>query len=52
MDKIINGNQLGLTEDQLFERMLLSDIKLMHLKDFLKDSSYMSGYFNEYEKIV
>ena len=52
MDKIINGNQLGLTEDQLFERMLLSDIKLMHVKDFLKDSSYMSGYFNEYEKIV
>lgn len=52
MDNIINGNQLGLTEDQLFERLLLSDIKLMHLEEFLKDSSYMSGYFNEYEKIV
>ena len=52
MDKIINGNQLGLTEDQLFERMLLSDIKLMHLKDFLKDSSYMRGCFNEYEKML
>ena len=52
MDKIINGNQLGLNDDQLFERMLLSDIKLMHVKDFLKDSTYMSGYFSEYEKIV
>jgi len=30
----------------------MSDIKLMELKDFLKGSSYMSGYFNEYEKIV
>ena len=52
MDKIINGNQLGLTEDQLFERLIMSDIKMMELKDFLKDASYMSGYFNEYEKIV
>jgi hypothetical protein len=30
----------------------MSDIKMMELKDFLKDASYMSGYFNEYEKIV
>jgi len=31
MDNIINGNQLNLSDDKLFERMLLSDEKLMNL---------------------
>ena len=56
MDKIINGNQLGLSDDQLFERMLLSDMKLMSLqgvlKDTLKDASYMSGYYKDFQKLV
>ena len=52
MDKIINGNQLNLNEDQLFERLVLSDVKLLHLKEFLQNGTYMSGYFGEYEKIV
>ena len=33
MDNIINGNQLNISDDKLFERMLLSDEKLMNLED-------------------
>ena len=54
MDNIINGNQLNLSDDKLFERMLLSDEKLMNLEDSesLKEATYMSGYFKEFQRIV
>jgi hypothetical protein len=54
MDNIINGNQLNISDDKLFERMLLADEKLMNLKDSesLKEAAYMSGYFKEYQRIV
>ena len=54
MDNIINGNQLNISDDKLFERMLLSDEKLMNLEDSqsLKEAAYMSGYFKEYQRIV
>jgi len=45
MDKIINGNQLNISDDKLFERMITSDIRLESLKSYLKDSSYISGYY-------
>jgi hypothetical protein len=32
MEKIINGNQLNISDDKLFERMITSDIKLESLK--------------------
>ena len=54
MDNIINGNQLNISDDKLFERMLLSDEKLMNLEDSesLKEATYMSGYFKEYQRLV
>jgi hypothetical protein len=54
MDNIINGNQLNISDDKLFERKLLSDEKLMNLEDSqsLKEAAYMSGYFKEYQRIV
>jgi hypothetical protein len=45
MDKIINGNQLNMSDDKLFERMITSDLRLGSLKDYLKDASYISGYY-------
>jgi len=32
--------------------MILSDVKLSHLKEFLQNGTYMSGYFKEYEDLV
>lgn len=52
MDKIINGNQLNLTDDQLFERMITSDMKLYQLNDYLKDASYISGYYQDFQNLV
>lgn len=52
MDEIINGNQLNISDDKLFERMVMSDQKLTALKEYLKDSSYISGYFNDFQTLV
>lgn len=52
MEKIINGNQLNLSDDKLFERMITSDIKLESLKQHLKDVSYISGYYQDFQKLV
>ncbi len=52
MEKIINGNQLNISDDKLFERMITSDIKLESLKQQLKDTSYISGYYQDFQKLV
>ena len=52
MEKIINGNQLNISDDKLFERMITSDIKLESLKQYLKDASYISGYYQDFQKLV
>ncbi len=52
MDKIINANQLNISDDKLFERLITSDIRLDSLKDYLKDISYMSGYYQDFQKLV
>ena len=52
MDKIINANQLNISDDKLFERMITSDIRLDSLKDYLKDVSYISGYYQDFQKLV
>ena len=52
MDKIINGNQLNISDDKLFERMITSDLRLDSLKDYLKDASYISGYYQDFQKLV
>lgn len=52
MESIINGNQLNLSDDQLFERMVLSDPKYMALKDVLQEKSYITSYYNRYENLI
>lgn len=52
MDSIINANQLNISDDKLFERMITSDIRMSGLKDYLKDASYISGYYQDYQKLV
>jgi len=45
MDSIINGNQLNISDDELFEKMVLSDPKFLQLSSVLKDKSYITGYY-------
>lgn len=52
MDKIINANLLNISDDKLFERMVTSDIRLDSLKNYLKESSYISGYYQDFQKLV
>jgi len=32
--------------------MITSDIRMSGLKDYLKDASYISGYYQDYQKLV
>lgn len=52
MDSIINGNQLNISDDQLFEKMVLSDPKFLQLSSLLKDKSYITGYYEKYQNLV
>lgn len=52
MDNIINSNQLGISDEKLFERMVLSDPKYTALKDVLQGKSYITGYYEHYQDVV
>ena len=52
MDSIINGNQLNISDDQLFEKMVLSDPKFLQLQSLLKDKSYITGYYEKYQNLI
>ena len=52
MDSIINGNQLNISDDELFEKMVLSDPKFLQLQSILKDKSYITGYYEKYQNLV
>lgn len=52
MDSIINGNQLNISDDELFEKMVLSDPKFLQLSNVLKDKSYITGYYQRYQNLV
>lgn len=52
IDKIINANQLNISDDKLFERMITSDLRLDSLRNYLKESSYISGYYQDFQKLV
>lgn len=52
MDSIVNGNQLNISDDELFEKMVLSDPKFLQLSSILKDKSYITGYYERYQNLV
>lgn len=52
MDSIINGNQLNVSDDELFEKMVLSDPKFLQLQNILKEKSYITGYYGRYQNLV
>lgn len=52
LDNIINENNVGLGEDELFRQMVLSEARFLQLKDVLQDQSYTTGYQELFQNTV
>ena len=59
LDIILNENQLNLSDDQLFDKMVQGEYRHLALSDFLKgneesikDMSYISKYQEDYQKLI
>lgn len=52
MDNIINENKLNLNENQLFDKLVLSESRFLKLRDYLQDKSYITGYQQEYQNLI
>ena len=52
LDAIIKGNELDKTDDQLFENLVMSEQRYLDMKDWLKDSSYATNYYQAYQNLV
>lgn len=52
IDSIINSAGANLNDDQLYDKMILSDTKLALMKDKLGDQSYVTGYQQDYQKAL
>lgn len=56
LDLILNGNQLNLTDDDLFDRMVQGEYRANSLSDYLKgenlkEVSYISKYQDDFNKL-
>ena len=52
MESILNEHGLKLNDDQLFEKMVLSNQRYMALKNNLFDKSYITQYYDDFQQIV
>ena len=52
MESILNEHGLKLSDDQLFEKMVLSNQRYMTLKNSLFDKSYITQYYDDFQQIV
>lgn len=54
LDNIINGNQAKLSEDELFDNMILSEARFRELQKYLdiKKESYITGYQKDYQRAL
>ena len=52
LDTIINNNQVGLSEDELFQNMILSESRYNAMKDFLQKKSYSTRYQEEFHNLA
>lgn len=52
IDVIVNNNKVGLSDEELFQNMILSDNRLNALRDYLEDKSYSTRYQEEFHKIA
>ena len=52
LDAIINGNQLNLNENQLFEQMVGAEKRYLDLRDWLQGESYVTGYQEMWQNLT
>lgn len=54
LENVINENRAGLSEDELFEKMILSEARFRDLQKYLdlQQFSYTTGYQRDYQKAV
>lgn len=52
LDDIINEYNANLSEDDLYNNMILSEARFRDLKDYLQDQSYTTGYQKDYQDIL
>ena len=54
LENIINENRAGLSEDELFEKMIFSEARFRDLQKYLdlQNFSYTTGYQRDYQKAV
>ena len=52
LDAIINGNQLGLTDEQLFQNMIMSEQRYVDFKNQLQKQTYGLNYYETYQNLV
>lgn len=51
MDAILNENDAKLSEDQLYDKMVLSERRFTDLQAYLGDVSYITGYQKNFRKL-
>jgi hypothetical protein len=44
MDDIINKNGLKMSENEIFDNLVLSESRYLKLRDYLQGASYLTGY--------
>lgn len=52
IDMIINNNKVGLSEDELFENMILSEQRINAFKDYFKEKSYVTRYQEHFHELA
>lgn len=52
LDQTLNEYGLNLTEDELFDQMVQKDVRLMELRDYLQDKSYLTGYQQQFRELT
>lgn len=52
MESILNEHGLKLNDDQLFEKMVLSNQRYMALKNSLFDKSYITQYYDDFQQLA
>ena len=52
IESILQKNHLVKSEDELFENLVLQDENYTALRDYLQDTSYITGYQRRYQQLV
>lgn len=52
MDDIINKNGLKMSENEIFDNLVLSESRYLKLRDYLQGASYLTGYQQEYQNMT